>query len=89
MSDNPAPHGDAPNPDRASPPIASSPIARPATVDDIRKQVETEQALSNALKRVEQLESEIKKVTEEKEAIATEKDGSSERSRNNTAFQTS
>jgi hypothetical protein len=48
------------------------------SVEDIRKQVETEQALSDALKRVEQLELEIKQVTEEKTALAAEKDGQSE-----------
>lgn len=77
MSDHPAPHGDVPNSDSATAPVTASDLAGSASVEDIRKQVETEQALSDSLKRVQQLEAQIKQVSEEKAALATEKDGSS------------
>jgi predicted nucleic acid-binding Zn-ribbon protein len=46
--------------------------------DEIRKQVETEQALADATKRLRELEDELEKVKRDKETIEGEKEGASE-----------
>ena len=56
-------------------PAASVGDVQPDIADDIRKQVETEQALADARSKLKDLESELEKVKREKEALQSEKDG--------------
>ena len=46
--------------------------------DDIRKQVENEQALADAQSKLRQLEAKVLKLAQEKQAIQNEKDGACE-----------
>ncbi|WVF69077.1 hypothetical protein IAT40_003851 [Kwoniella sp. CBS 6097] len=79
MSDQPA--GQEPSAVEAQQPQLSDPPARPAssssdpTSDDIRRQVEQEQALADAQRRVRALEEEAEKIKAEKQALANEKEG--------------
>ena len=59
-------------------PHLSSETATNSTPEDIRHQVEQEQALSDAQKRLKEVEDEVGKLKGEKQALQGEKAGASE-----------